>query len=59
MPEQRSVRKDIQNVLDISAGTLKTHLTHIYEKTMQGKQDDERTDKFSALLYFLFSLNAA
>lgn len=50
------VREEVQKVLKISSATLKTHLTHIYDKTLQNKAFDERTDKFSALLYFLFSL---
>ncbi len=51
------VREEIQKTLHISASTLKTHLSHIYEKTFEGNENDERADKFSALLYFLFSLN--
>ena len=50
------VREEIQKALNISTATLKTHLTHIYDKTLQHNDLDERADKFSALLYFLFSL---
>jgi len=51
------VREEIQKALNISTATLKTHLTHIYDKTLQHNDLDERADKFSALLYFLFSLS--
>lgn len=50
------VRDDIRARLGLSAGTMKTHLSHIYDKA--GLEGDEgRGDKFSRLLYLLFTLD--
>lgn len=49
------VREDIQDRLGLSPGTMKTHLSHVYEKVgLEG--DDGRGDKFSRLLYVLFTM---
>ncbi|QEN05547.1 hypothetical protein EW093_12750 [Thiospirochaeta perfilievii] len=50
------IREDIQNKLNLSTPTLKTHLTHIYEKTELNNNREGRGDKFSQLLYLLFNL---
>lgn len=54
---QGLVREELQDKLCCSPGTLKTHLAHIYEKTGLTKAGDTgRQDKFSRLLYLLFTL---
>jgi DNA-binding NarL/FixJ family response regulator len=54
--KQGKIREEIRSMLDLSDGTLKTHLGHIYEKTELLSDDSGRSDKFSRLLFLLFSV---
>jgi DNA-binding NarL/FixJ family response regulator len=50
------VREEIQDHLGLSDGTMKTHLSHIYDKIGLEGGEGGRGDKFSRLLYLLFTL---
>lgn len=50
------VRSDIQTKLNLSQGTIKSHLKHIYEKSGLTSKGEGRSDKFSQLLFLLFNL---
>lgn len=52
------VREEIQERLGLSAGTMKTHLSPVYEKFGLGGEDG-RGDKFSRLLYVLFTMQGS
>lgn len=55
--KQGLIKEEIQDRLCFSKATLKTHLGHLYEKTgLSGDSQNRGGDKFSRLLYLLFSI---
>lgn len=51
------IRDEIKRKLNLSEATMKSHLGHIYDKTGLSEGEDDRKDKFSRLLYLLFTLD--
>lgn len=53
---QGKLHDDIRQELALSAPTLKTHFSHIYQKTgLSDTENNKGSDKFARLLYLLFT----